>query len=154
MASLMSGKKKFKAIAIHKGILKYLTKQVDIPTEEEAENYEYKMKIYEVNAKACNFLIISLTEIPFGMVRQCDENTHDIWEELIDKYYLSYKKQESLNKLTSRWNNCKIKDISLDPEIWFNALYNLNLKFKNIKEKYEKDEYELKAYVFDVLHEE
>ena len=66
------------------------------------------MKIYEVNAKACNFLIISLTEIPFGMVRQCDENTHDIWEELIDKYYLSYKKQESLNKLTSRWNNCKI----------------------------------------------
>ena len=56
--------------------------------------------------------------------------------------------------MTNRCNNCKIKDTSLDPEIWFNELYNLNLKFKKIKEEYENYEGKLKADVFDVLPEE
>ena len=42
--------------------------------------------------------------------------------------------------MTNKWNNCNIKDTSLDPDIWFNELYNLDLKFKKIKENYEKDE--------------
>ena len=67
---------------------------------------------------------------------------------------MSDEKHESLNEVANRWNNCKIKDTSLDPEIWFNELYILNLKFKNIKAKYEKDEDELKAHVFYVLAEE
>ena len=37
---------------------------------------------------------------------------------------------------------------------WFNELFNVNLKFKNIKSKYEKDEDKLKSHVFDVLSEE
>ena len=73
-------KGKTKAIVIHKDILKYLTKEVEILTEEEAENGEEKMKIYEGKSKACNFLIISLTDIPFDMVRHCDENSHDAWK--------------------------------------------------------------------------
>ena len=72
---------------------------------------------------------------------------------MIGKYEVSDKKQESLNKGTNRWNNFKIKDTSLDPDIWFNDLYNLILKFKKIKEKYEKDEDELNARVFNVLPE-
>ena len=51
------------------------------------------------------------------------------------------------------WNNCMIKDNSLDPYIWFNKLYNLNLKFMKIKSKYEKDSDELKTHVFDVIPE-
>ena len=36
-------------MARHKGILKYLTKEVEISIEDEAENDEEKMKIYEGN---------------------------------------------------------------------------------------------------------
>ena len=56
--------------------------------------------------------------------------------------------------MNNRWKHCKIKDTSIDPDIWFNWLYNLNLDFKKIKEKYEKDEDKLKAHVFDLLPEE
>ena len=63
-------KEKTKAIYGHKGIIKYLTKEVEIPTEDEAENYEDKIKIYEGKSKAWYFLIISLADIPFGLARQ------------------------------------------------------------------------------------
>ena len=43
------------------------------------------MEIYEGNTKAWDFLIISLTDIPFGLVRKFDENSHDAWKALIDK---------------------------------------------------------------------
>ena len=112
------------------------------------------MKIYEGNFKALDFLIIRLTDTPFGLVRQCDENGHESWKSLIDKCEVSDEKQEMLNEVNNRRNNRKIKDTSSDPGIWFNELYNLNLKFKNTKAKYEKYEDELKAHVFDVLPEE
>ena len=67
---------------------------------------------------------------------------------------MSDEKQESFNEVNNRWNNCNIKDTSLDPYIWFNEIYNFNLKFNNIKEEYEKYEDELKARVFDILPEE
>ena len=73
---------------------------------------------------------------------------------LIYKYEVSYERQDSLNEVTNRWNNYNIKDTSMDPDIWFNELYNLNLKFKRIKAEYEKHEDEIKANVFDVLPEE
>ena len=82
-----------KAISRHKGILKYLAKEVYITTEDEAEIDEEKLKIYEGNSKAQDFLIISLTDIPFGLVRQWGENAHDAWEALIDKYEVSDEKQ-------------------------------------------------------------
>ena len=59
-------------------------------------------------------------------------------------YAVSDENQYILNEVTNRWNNCSIKDTSNDPDIWLNELFNLNLKFKKIKEKYEKCEYELK----------
>ena len=65
-------KENTKPISIHKVILKYLTKEVDIPTEDESDNDEDKMKIYEGNSKAWDFLIISFTDIPFGLIRRCD----------------------------------------------------------------------------------
>ena len=66
---------------------------------------------------------------------------------------MSDEKKESLNWTKNRWNNCKIKDTSIYPDIWFNELYNLNLNFKNIKVKYKKDEDKLKAHVLDFLPE-
>ena len=44
-------KENTKSITIHRGILKYLTKEV-IPTEDESENDEEKMKMYEGKSKA------------------------------------------------------------------------------------------------------
>ena len=46
---------------------------------------------------------------------------------------MSDEKKESFNEVTNRWNNCSIKDRGQDPDIWFNELFNLNLKFKDIK---------------------
>ena len=112
------------------------------------------MKIYEGNYKAWYFIIIILTDKLVGLVRQCDENAHEARKALIDKYEVSDEKQESLNEVTNRWNNCSIKDLIQDPDIWFNELYNLKLNFKNIKARYDKYEDELKAYISDVLSEE
>ena len=112
------------------------------------------MKIYVGNSKVWYLLIIFLTDTTFGLVRQCDENAHEAWKALIDKYEVSDEKQESLNEVTNRWNNCSIKDLIQDPDIWFNELYNLKLNFKKIKARYEKYEDELKAYISDVLSEE
>ena len=78
------------------------------------------MNIYEGNSKAWDVIIISLTDIPSGLVRQYDENSHVSWKALIDKYEVSDENQESLNEVKNRWNNCRIKDISQDPDIWFN----------------------------------
>ena len=58
-----------------------------------------------------------------------------------------------MHVVTNRYNNYNIRDTILDPDIWFNELYNFNLTFKKIKESYEKDEDELRADVFDVLPE-
>ena len=123
-----------KAIARNKGILKYLTKEWDITTEEDSETDGDKLKIYEGNSKAQDFLIISLTYIPFGLVRQRDENAHEYWKALIDKYEVSDEYQESLNEVTNRCNNCRINDTNQDLEIWFNELFNLNFKLKKIKQ--------------------
>ena len=67
---------------------------------------------------------------------------------------MSYKKQESLNKVTKRLNNFRINDKSKDPDMCFNELFNLNLKFKEIKTKYDKYEDDLKVQVLDVLPED
>ena len=133
-------KENTKDIARHKVILKYMTKEVDIPTEDEAYNDENKIKIYEENSKAWDFLIISLIEIPSELVRQCDDNSHESCKDLINKHELPYEKQEILNEATNIWNNCIINETSQDPDIQFNGLYNLILRFKNIKAKYENDE--------------
>ena len=79
-------KEETKAFFRHKGILIYLTNKLQIPTKDEPENVEQKMKIYEGNSKAWDFLFVSLTDIPFGIVRKCDENSHDAQKALIDKY--------------------------------------------------------------------
>ena len=83
--------------------------------------------------------MIILIDIPFGLVRHCNENSHEAWKSLIDKYEVSDEKQEILNEFTDRWSNCRIKDTGQYPDIWFNETFNLNLNFNNIKVKYEKD---------------
>ena len=64
---------------------------------------------------------------------------------------MSDEKQDSLNEVTNRCNNSRIKDTSQDPDIWFNELYKLNLEFKKIKANHENDEEKLKTDVFDIL---
>ena len=109
------------------------------------------MKIYEGNSKAQDFLIIILTAITFGLVRQFDEHAHESWKYFIEKYDVSDERQEILNEVRNMWNNCRIKETSQDQDMWFNELYNLRSKFKNTIAKYEKYVGELKAHVFYVL---
>ena len=85
-------KEKTKAISRYKAILKYLKKEAEMITEYGAENDKEKMKIYEGNPKACDLLIIRLY----------DDNVHDAWKSLIDKYEVSDNKKESLNEVTNR----------------------------------------------------
>ena len=111
------------------------------------------MNIYEGNSNQWGLPIIIWTETTFRLVRQYDENEHEFWKALMEKYKVSEEKQESLNEVTNRWNKCSIKDTSQDSDIWFNELYSLNLKFKKIKAKYGKDEDKLNAHVFNILPE-
>ena len=74
--------------------------------------------------------------------------------ELIDKYEVSNEKQERLNQVKTGGTTSVSRTKRQVYDIWFNSLYNLNLKLNNIKDKYEKDKYEKKAHVFDVLPEE
>ena len=53
------------------------------------EDYAYLLKVYEGNRKAWYFLIISLRDIPFGVASQWNENPHEAWMALIEKYELS-----------------------------------------------------------------
>ena len=48
-----------------------------------------------------------------------------------------------MNEVTNRCNNFNIKDTSEYPYVSFNDIFNLNLNFKKIQEKYEKDDNEL-----------
>ena len=60
------------------------------------------MKIYEGNTKEKDYLIISLTDMPFGLVRHYDKNAHHAWKHLIERYKVSDENKESLNEVTNR----------------------------------------------------
>ena len=51
------------------------------------------MKIYNENFKALDLLIIIFADIPFGLIRKCDENAYESWKSLIDKCEVSDEKQ-------------------------------------------------------------
>ena len=85
------------------------------------------------------------------MARQWNENAREAWVTIMYKYDVPEEKQEILNEVTNMWNTLWIKDTSQDYDICFNELYILDLKFRKIKEKYEKDEDEMKTHVFDVF---
>ena len=135
MTSLMSGNKRQSKIDIHKGILKYLKKEVEIPTEYESDDYEDKIMIYEGNSKSWYFLVISLADMPFGLVKKCDENVHDARKDLIDRYEFSDEKQKGLNAVTNRWENFRIKNTSQDPYILFNEIIQPKSQMKKYQKK-------------------
>ena len=85
--------RKYKRNFQTQGHPKISDKEVEIPIEDEADNDEEKMRIYEGKSKAWCLLIINLAGITFGLVRQCDENAHYAWKALIEKYEVSDEKQ-------------------------------------------------------------
>ena len=72
------------------GYIEVLKKEWEIPIEEDEENNEDILKIYEGNSKVWDLLIISLTYIPFWLVRKRNEYAHEAWKSLIEKYEVSY----------------------------------------------------------------
>ena len=143
-------KQKTNAISRYKGIFKYLTKEYETPKEEDEED-DSNLLNYEGKIKAGYFIITSLTDISFGVARKCNDSSHEAWKSLIEKYEVSDEKQEIRNEVTNRCNTCRINDTGQYPDIWFNELYNLNLKFNKIKRGYQKDEDDMKSHAFDVL---
>ena len=83
------------------------------------------------------------------MENQWNENVNEACKALVEKYNVSNEKQESLNEVTNRWKNGIIRYTSQYPDIWFNELFNLNLKLNKIKAKYEKYGDYMKGQVFD-----
>ena len=91
-----------------------------------------------------------MKDTPLGLVRKCDENAHESWKSLIDNYEVADENQDSLNEVTNMWNNCRIKDTSKIPDIWFNELYKLSLNVhsssRRSKQSMEKIKTKLKAH--------
>ena len=121
---LMSGKRIEKLIAGHKWIRNYLTKKWEISKAKYAEDYADILKIYERNSKDYGLPIISLVDIPFVLVRHYNDNSHEAWKALMEKYDVSDEKQESLNDVTNKWNACRINDTSQEPDMRFDELFN------------------------------
>ena len=71
-------------------------------------------------------------------MRQCSENANEAQKALIDKCEVSDDKKEIQNEVANRWNTCGIKYRSQESKIWFNALYILDFKLKEVKEKMRK----------------
>ena len=89
-------KQNTEAIERHKVILKCLTKEWGICKQEDAEDDSDILKIYEEYIYDWHLLIISLSDIPFGVVRQCNENLHESWNALIETYEVSDEKRKLL----------------------------------------------------------
>ena len=96
-------------------------------------------------------IVISLTDTPSKHVMDCDGDPYKAWMKLVEKYEASSSKTESLVDVVKNWNECKLTSILVDPDDWFENLYILNHKFKEIEAEYEKDEATLKANVLSGL---
>ena len=72
---------------------------MDISKEGYSEDYADLLKVYEGNRKTWGFLITILSYIPFVMVRQCNDNSHEDWMEILGKYEVSEENKKVWIKL-------------------------------------------------------
>ena len=137
------------ALARRKGFDKYL-KEKHVKSEDSKKDTEFT----KGNADAWDQLVLSLSGTPFDLILEANENAHEAWKLLLNKYAVSDEKQESLTDVTKEWNSAKLASVRVDPDDWFSTLFRINKKFGKIKTQYEKDDDAMKAHVLVNLPDE
>ena len=106
------------ALARRKGFDKYL-KEKHVKSEDSKKDTEFT----KGNADAWDQLVLSLSGTPFDLILEANENAHEAWKLLLNKYEVSDEKQESLTDVTKEWNSAKLESVRIDPDDWFSKLF-------------------------------
>ena len=112
-------------------------------------------KIYDLNDKAYQLLVMSCSGIAFGLVNQAktndlqDGNAYLAWKNLKDRY--SPNQTSDLIALSGQFNKCSLKNKDQDPDEWFIELELLRTRMKLIDTKFTKQDEELMAHILDKL---
>ena len=83
------------ALARRKGFDRYLKENLE--TTDDSKN---ATEFIKGNADAWDQLVLSLSGTPFDLILEANENAHEAWKLLLNKYEVSDEKQESLTDVT------------------------------------------------------
>ena len=114
-----------------------------------------KKKKYELNDKAHQLLILSVSGIAFGIVNS--SKTYDLmdgdaflaWQYLEDRY--APHQVTDLIQLTGEFNDCTLESTKTDPDEWLIALYNIRSRILQIDTSFEKKEVKVIAHMMNKL---
>ena len=112
-------------------------------------------KIYEMNDRAYQYLLMSVDGIAFGMVEIARTDDHEdgnaflAWSNLLAFY--APKAKRDLIKLTGEFANCTYDSKTHDLEEWFIKLEILRTKIKVIDASYEKQDMEVVSHILNSL---
>ena len=115
-------------------------------------------KKYELNDKAYQLLILSVSGIAFGIVNSAktddlmDGDAFLAWQYLEDRY--APHQVTDLIQLTGEFNDCTLESTKADPDEWFIALDNIKNRMRQIDTSFEKKEVEVIAHMMNKLPKE
>ena len=146
------------ALAKIRGFKKTLTTDTKPCTDAiyETTNDDAIKKIYDLNDKAYQLLVMSCSGIAFGLVNQAktndlqDGNAYLAWKNLKDRY--SPNQTSDLIALSGQFNKCSLKNKDQDPDEWFIELELLRTRMKLIDTKFTKQDEELMAHILANYH--
>jgi hypothetical protein len=111
-----------------KRVNKLLTEEVELMTDEEAEDYENNptrrstadktsFSLYEKNIKAYDLLIRSCSGTPLSIIETVEDgNAYEAWQKLLNKYET---KIDDVQSLEDMWSDAQLGSIQVDPTDWF-----------------------------------
>ena len=149
---------KFKTMAIirKKGWISPFTlaSTATIPTEDEASAAgatEATKKVYKANMEAYDQVLMGCSGIPLGLVQRADGDVRKAFKYLDEKY--AQEDESNLTELIQQFTACKLEDKETDPDSWFLKIDRINAKLKAIGDRYEKQDFEIKAHLLGNLPE-
>ena len=115
-------------------------------------------KIYEMNDRAYQLLIMSCTGIAFGLVNQAKTKNHQDGDAFLAWTYLKARyvpnATSDLIQLSGQFNKCICEGKTQDPDEWFIQLELLRNRMATIDSAYEKKDLEMIAHILDKLPKE
>ena len=145
------------ALATIRGFKKTLTMDTKPCTDAtyKTTNNNAIKKLYDLNNKAYQLLVMSCSGIAFGLVNQAkttdlqDGDAFLAWKYLTDRY--SPNQTSDLIALSGQFNKCSLKSKYTDPDEWFIELELLRTQMRLINTKFTKQDEELIAHILDKL---
>jgi hypothetical protein len=110
---------------------------------------------YDLNDQGYQFLILSCSEIAFGLVNLAktttlaDGDARLAWKNLNDRY--APQGSTDLIHLTGEFNNCCLESATEDPDLWFIRLEVIRSRLSATNPKYTKEDYEVVALIVNKL---